>query len=127
MMEGFEREWTYTDSQHRVARYTNLAPGDYTFRVKASNNDGVWNEEGTSIAITVTPPWWETWWFYTLCTVGVLGIFGLVFRNQADKLHKERSFALALQEREEKYRILFESFDSVIRPKVALNLLNLSR
>jgi signal transduction histidine kinase/CheY-like chemotaxis protein len=62
-MEGFDREWQYTDSARRFATYTNLDPGHYTFRVKAANNDGLWNETGTSVKITVTPPWWGTWWF----------------------------------------------------------------
>ena len=59
-MEGFDADWTYVDSSHREAKYTNLDAGSYTFSVKASNNDGVWNSEGTSIGITILPPWWET-------------------------------------------------------------------
>jgi signal transduction histidine kinase/CheY-like chemotaxis protein len=62
-LEGFDEDWTVIDSSNRVAKYTNLDSGTYTFKVKASNNDGVWNEEGASIAITVTPPWWESWLF----------------------------------------------------------------
>jgi signal transduction histidine kinase/ligand-binding sensor domain-containing protein/CheY-like chemotaxis protein len=62
-LEGFDSDWVRTDSTNRLATYTNLDPGAYTFRVKASNNDGVWNEEGTALAITITPPWWGTWWF----------------------------------------------------------------
>ena len=48
----------------RSATYTNLDPGDYIFRVKASNSDGVWNEEGASIKIIILPPWWQTTWAY---------------------------------------------------------------
>ena len=48
-LEGFDKDWQYTDATRRSATYTNLDPGDYTFRVKASNNDGVWNEQGTRI------------------------------------------------------------------------------
>ena len=62
-MDGFNKDWIYTDSQNRLATYTNLDAGEYIFRVKASNNDGVWNEEGTSIKVTILPPWWETTWF----------------------------------------------------------------
>ena len=47
----------------RYATYTNLDPGEYTFMVKATNNDGVWNEIPTTIKITITPPYWKTWWF----------------------------------------------------------------
>ncbi|HNT77603.1 MAG TPA: two-component regulator propeller domain-containing protein, partial [Anaerolineae bacterium] len=62
-LEGFDSDWRYTDADNRLATYTNLDPGEYTFRVKASNNDGVWNEAGTALRLTITPPWWGTWWF----------------------------------------------------------------
>jgi signal transduction histidine kinase/ligand-binding sensor domain-containing protein/DNA-binding NarL/FixJ family response regulator len=65
-LEGFDRGWTYVDSAHREAAYTNLSPGNYVFRVKASNNDGVWNETGAALAVTITPPWWQTWTFRVL-------------------------------------------------------------
>lgn len=65
MLEGFEQEWNYVGDQ-KNATYTNIAPGNYTFRVKASNNDGIWNEEGTSIYLIILPPWWKTWWAYVL-------------------------------------------------------------
>ena len=73
-MEGFEEDWNEVDSTRRFATYTNLDPGDYVFRVIASNNDGVWNEEGASIKISVTPPWWETTWFRIGMAVLVLGL-----------------------------------------------------
>ncbi|QQS35408.1 MAG: hypothetical protein IPM56_14315 [Ignavibacteriales bacterium] len=63
MLEGLDKEWRFTNSSIRIANYTNLSPGQYTFRVKGSNNDGVWNEEGTMIRIIINPPVWKTWWF----------------------------------------------------------------
>lgn len=63
MLEGWDRDWIHTDSGQRTATYTNLHPGRYIFRVKASNNDGVWNEKGASLSIIINPPWWETWHF----------------------------------------------------------------
>ncbi|WP_164851434.1 sensor histidine kinase [Larkinella soli] len=60
-LEGFDTGWIFTDNP--TATYTNLEPGRYTFRVKAANNDGVWNEEGTALAFRVVPPYWKTWWF----------------------------------------------------------------
>ncbi len=63
MLEGFDRNWTFADSERRFATYTNLNPGQYVFRVKASNNDGVWNEEGASVRVVVRPAWWNTWAF----------------------------------------------------------------
>lgn len=82
-MEGFDRDWIETDSQQRRATYTNLDGGIYTFRVKASNNDGVWNEEGLSLEITVDPPPWKTWWAYTLYLLTILCcIFGYLWRQK---------------------------------------------
>ncbi|RLA57291.1 MAG: hypothetical protein DRR04_13065 [Gammaproteobacteria bacterium] len=62
-LAGLEKNWNKVNSKRRYVTYTNLEPGEYVFRVQGSNNDGVWNEEGVSIKITITPPWWETAWF----------------------------------------------------------------
>jgi signal transduction histidine kinase/ligand-binding sensor domain-containing protein/DNA-binding response OmpR family regulator len=72
MMEGVDRGWVYCGTR-RFASYPNLAPGEYVFRVKGSNNEGIWNEAGTSITIVITPPWWQSRWaygFYLLALVG---------------------------------------------------------
>ncbi|WP_380251086.1 ligand-binding sensor domain-containing protein [Kiloniella antarctica] len=61
MLEGFDKNWTLVGSDRRRAHYTNLAPGDYIFKVKAANNDGVWNNEGVSLIVVITPPWWDTY------------------------------------------------------------------
>ncbi len=67
-MEGFETEWNYVGGQ-RKATYTNLDPGKYIFRVIGCNNDGYWNNEGVSLQITITPPWWKTIWFKLLVLI----------------------------------------------------------
>jgi signal transduction histidine kinase/ligand-binding sensor domain-containing protein/CheY-like chemotaxis protein len=90
-LEGFDKEWTNAKNK-RTATYTNLDPGEYTFRVKASNNDGYWNEQGASLKIVITPPYWETWWFRAL---GVLVISGVIVafisgRINVIKKQKER-------------------------------------
>jgi len=66
MLEGFEDDWRYVDSRRRIANYTNLLPGKYIFRVRGSNNDGVWNNDGARIYLKILPPFWRTWWFITL-------------------------------------------------------------
>ncbi|MDM8529697.1 ATP-binding protein [Anaerolineales bacterium HSG25] len=73
-LEGFDPEWLYTDFQNRRATYTNVPPGTYTFRVKASNDDGLWNETGNSVKITITPPWWQTLWFRGLMLILGIGV-----------------------------------------------------
>jgi two-component system sensor histidine kinase/response regulator len=62
MMAGFEKDWNYVGNRHFVT-YTNLPPGRYVFRAKGSNNDGIWNEEGVSLKISITPPFTQTIWF----------------------------------------------------------------
>jgi two-component system, sensor histidine kinase and response regulator len=71
ILEGFEDTWNYVDDK-RYATYTNLRPGNYKFRVKGSNNDSIWNEIGTSLKITISPPIWKTWWFKG---IGILSLF----------------------------------------------------
>jgi methyl-accepting chemotaxis protein/ligand-binding sensor domain-containing protein len=72
-LEGFDNDWNYSGNK-RTATYTNLNPGKYTFRVKASNNDGVWNEEGTSIEIEILPPWWGTIWFRVIAILLIVSL-----------------------------------------------------
>jgi len=86
IMEGFNKDWLYTDANKRFASYTNLDPGKYVFRVKASNNDGVWNEEGTSLKITITPPFWKTWWFQSLSIFFILVMIFIGIRFNSRRL-----------------------------------------
>ena len=73
MLEGFDQDWVNIGNK-RFARYSNIPPGSYLFRVKGAGADGVWNETGTSVRITISPPFWNTSWFYGLAAVCVLGI-----------------------------------------------------
>lgn len=66
MLEGFDKDWNQVNAKIRVATYTNLSPGNYIFKVKGSNNDGIWNPVPTKISITIHPPFWKTWWFISL-------------------------------------------------------------
>jgi len=68
MLEGFDEEWIYCGTR-RFITYTNLDAGKYLFRVKATNSDGVWNEGGTSLAIVINPPFYMTWWAYSIYAV----------------------------------------------------------
>ncbi len=89
-LEGFDEDWIYCGTR-RYASYTNLDGGEYLFRVKGSNHDGVWNEEGASIKIVVTPPFWKTWWFLSLAGLAVLGLaYGSYRRKLEARLEKER-------------------------------------
>jgi two-component system, sensor histidine kinase ChiS len=73
-LDGFEDGWNETDSSRRFATYTHLAPGKYVFGVLGSNNDAIWNESGTTISVFITPPWWRTWWAYTVYILTFVGL-----------------------------------------------------
>ena len=64
-LEGFDDDWIMGNARSRRATYTNIPPGEYMFKVKASNNTGLWNEEGAQLRIVIKPPFWRTKWFYT--------------------------------------------------------------
>jgi signal transduction histidine kinase/ligand-binding sensor domain-containing protein/DNA-binding response OmpR family regulator len=88
-MEGFQDNWIDAGYE-RKASYTNLSPGEYTFRVLASNNDGVWNEEGASIKIIITPPYWQTWWFTTLVILAIIALIIIIFRVRVAAMRKQK-------------------------------------
>jgi len=102
-LEGFNSEWVDAGTR-RVAYFTNLGPGDYVFRVIASNSDGVWNNEGAELAFTRTPQWIETLWFKLAVALGSMAAIALVFRllsqqqrrrqAQLERLVEDRTRAL---------------------------------
>ena len=92
-LENYDEKWS-KPSKERRASYTNLLPGDYIFRIKASNADGVWNEEGISMAITILPPWWLTWWayaFYSLAFVVVVCLIHLYQKNKVVEAERQKA------------------------------------
>lgn len=95
-LEGFHRDWISSGNQN-YATFTNLAPGRYTFRVKGSNGDGVWNESGAQVHFTVLPPFWQTWWFRSLCVLlsasFVVGIIAYMRNKERQKAELSRRFA----------------------------------
>jgi signal transduction histidine kinase len=110
-MEGFEKDWNYTNASRRYVTYTNLNPGKYTFRVKASNNDNVWNDKGVSLRIIILPPWWNTLWFKLISVSAVIFLFVAYFllrvRNlKNQKALLEQSVTLKTAELQEKNNAL---------------------
>jgi signal transduction histidine kinase/ligand-binding sensor domain-containing protein/CheY-like chemotaxis protein len=93
MMEGFDHDWIEAGTR-RFASYTNLPSGSYTFKVKGSNNDGVWNEQGAAINITIRPPFWVNWWFGLLV---ILTLSGLILFLHQLSLRKERGITKRLE------------------------------
>jgi two-component system sensor histidine kinase ChiS len=85
-LDGFDKDWHNVSAQQRYASYTNLDPGEYILRVKASNNDGIWNEEGTAVRIVVSPLFWMTWWFRALAGTSLVAIGFLLYRYRVRQL-----------------------------------------
>jgi len=84
-LEGFDRDWVGAGNR-RVAMYTNIDAGNYVFRVRASNTDGVWNEAGDSMPVRIHPPFWERWWFRTLAVLCFLAIGITLYRYRVSKI-----------------------------------------
>ena len=89
-LEGFDKEWNMIGSK-RFATYTNIPPGEYTLRVKASNNDGLWNNEGASVKLSVTPPFWMTWWFVTLVVLSIVGAAFSFYLYRVNALKRQKA------------------------------------
>lgn len=84
-LENFNEDWIYSGSL-RSATYTHLPFGEYIFRVKGSNNDGVWNEEGITLNLIITPPWWSRWWAYIIYSFLFLSILYIIRRYELNRL-----------------------------------------
>ncbi|TYA84178.1 two-component regulator propeller domain-containing protein [Seonamhaeicola marinus] len=112
ILEGFDKSWQGTSSAKRYASYTNLAPGDYVFKVKSSNNDGLWNNNPAQINIHITPPFWLTWWAYGIYGLCILGVFWGI--QSYFNLRSQQKASLRIQkEVEEVNRLKLQFFTNI--------------
>lgn len=117
-LEGLDDDWIDTDTR-RLAYFSHVPPGNYTFRVIAANSDNVWNEKGASLKVIVLPPFYRTWWFIVTSTVfGLLIIYALYRRRvlqfeRARRLQEEFSRRLINTNESERRRIAGELHDSI--------------
>lgn len=89
-LDGFDRDWIHTDASRRYANYTNLNPGNYVFKVKAMNNDGLWSDNVRSLSIMIRLPWWKTTWamiVYAIMAIVVLLILHKLFLIRTSYIH----------------------------------------
>jgi DNA-binding CsgD family transcriptional regulator/streptogramin lyase len=114
-MEGFADDWQKI-GKRRMVTFTNLSPSTYNFKVKGSNNDGIWNEEGTSIKIIITPPFYSTWWFRVI--VFLLVVFIVYYWHQS----RMKRLTLRLKNEKEMERIV-EKYNISAREQEILNLI----
>ncbi|HEY3644801.1 MAG TPA: diguanylate cyclase [Gammaproteobacteria bacterium] len=92
-LQGYEDEWqNVEDLTRRVANYTNLAPGDYVFEVKGTNNAGVASGDNTSLSLRIEPYFYETWWFRVLAVLAIVLLAFLGYRLQVRNLRKQREY-----------------------------------
>ncbi len=119
MLEGFDKEWYKLTALQRYGSYTNLDPGKYVLRIKGSNNDGIWNDKGASIAIVVVPPYWMTWWFRGILIFVIISFVFFIYYRRVQSLKMERSLQQEVSHRliekqeEERTRIAQEMHDSL--------------
>jgi PAS domain S-box-containing protein len=90
-LEGFDEDWIQAGNR-RFATYTNLPGGQYVFRVKASNSDGIWNETGVAIPVFITPPVWQTWWFLSSLIVLAGALVAGGFRLRLNAIREQNVY-----------------------------------
>ncbi len=88
-LKGFNDDWVHLGNRRHIS-FTNLDPGSYTLRIKASNNDGVWNEEGISIEVNIVPPFWQTNWFYVSVFGSIIGLIGFIYFWRLQSVKKQK-------------------------------------
>ena len=96
---GFRDQWTELGTKRDIT-FTNLNPGSYTLEIRASNNDGIWNQDGLTLGVIVEPPFWRTWWFTTAAALAVAGLLwgGYLARTRSIRRHN-RALAAEVVER----------------------------
>ena len=96
-LEGLEDDWNDVGDARRVT-YTNLSSGQYTLRVQTSNNDGLWNEDGLTMALVVGTPPWRAWWAIVLYVLCAAGVVLAIVRRQMNKLERQAEYSRRLEQ-----------------------------
>lgn len=123
-LEGFDKGWRQTDAGRPFASYTKLPAGHYVFRVRGSNNDGLWNEKGVALNLIIAPAWWATWWFRSLLAAILLALSMIAFKYRVRSLEISRR-ALELQVAQ-RTRALSERSTELLRAKEEVETVNRS-
>jgi DNA-binding NtrC family response regulator/ligand-binding sensor domain-containing protein len=124
-LEGFDEDWITTDAGKRFATYTNLDAGEYVFKVKASNSDGVWNDSGRSLIIIITPPFWQAFWFRSFVVFMVVCTAYGWNKRRMGKLEKRRyELEQQVKEKTETAQALSAAYSEVEKLKNRLHAEN---
>ena len=100
MLEGLDRDWVYSGQQNNVT-YAGLKAGKYLFKTAGSNNDGIWNQEGATLAIHILPPPWLTWWAYAFYILFLSGVGLLIWRYQVNRAKMRTAIEIERIEKEQ--------------------------
>ncbi len=121
MLEGVDKNW-YNAGTKRNGRYSGLPAGTYTLRVRGANNDGVWSDREATLAITITPPWWETWWFRGAGLAVLLALTFTGFRLRVGSIEKRgRELERQVTERTRELQIAKDAAENARRSAEAAN------
>jgi signal transduction histidine kinase/ligand-binding sensor domain-containing protein len=126
ILEGFDKDWREVGNQ-RVAHYTNLAGGEYIFKVKAARAGGVWSKEVKTIKIVILPPFWELWWFRLILSLMVITIVYFVYKFRINSIKRqnkklEKIVNLRTQEVEKQKKEIIESNEKLAKQKEELEI-----
>lgn len=116
ILEGYDEKWNKVSSSNRVAKYTNIAPGNYTFKVKASNSDGIWDITPSELKLCISPPFWKTdmaYLLYALIGIGLLLAFRRFTVISTTRKHQFELDHLETEKKEELQRVKLEFFTNV--------------
>ncbi len=117
-LEGYEKDWSLPSTESYI-RYSNLAPGTYTFKFYSCNNDGIWNLHPYEFKFKISPPWWNTWWFKTIIALVLLLIIYLIFNwriqllKQKNKRQEKLTEDILHAQEAERQRIAVDLHDSI--------------
>ncbi len=117
MLEGFDDDWIKAGNR-RIAYYTNIPPGDYTFKVIAANNDGLWNEEGAKAEIDYAAYFYETVWFWILISGALLFTGFRIYRFQINKMKAHNAEIRKQYEESEKHKKLLTEKENILKEQI---------
>ncbi|MDD3875696.1 MAG: two-component regulator propeller domain-containing protein [Bacteroidales bacterium] len=124
-LEGFNKDWIYGDANSRIAEYTNVPPGNYIFRVRATNNTGGWSEKEVAILLIIKQAWYKTWWFFSLLTILFISIAVSIAVDRYQKIrNKHRLDKKMLAYEKQVFQLRQKALSAQMNPHFIFNTLN---